>query len=71
MKYLKFIKISDKEHNVTNSKGDYLACIVKKRNQWRVEFDEPFRDSVVWFTRECLQQLADYITRLDSVDFEA
>lgn len=65
MKYLKFKKISSEEYNVKNNKGDYLGCVIREKKQWRFYFDEPIKDSAVWFTHECLAQLVEFMKILE------
>jgi hypothetical protein len=62
-KYLKFKK-EKYGHSVWNNKGDYLGSIEKNRKKWKFYFDEPSRGDVVWFTSDCLRQLADFLDKL-------
>jgi len=63
-KYLKFKK-QKYGYSVWNNKKDYLGGIENHKDKWKFYSDEPSMDDAVWFTSDCLRQLADFLDKLD------
>ena len=54
-----------KQYTVTNKKDEFLGIVYKKGKTWKWEPEaSPFGE--MWFTSDCLRELADFMDSLEA-----